>query len=85
MLAHDIKAITQLIDMIASKLGGSEHACRLAILRCQLLTLLREAAQAEEAALSGMASSVPVTRQMPAENPRPRAELQIMDDYHLLR
>jgi hypothetical protein len=84
MLADDIKAITQLIDMIASKLGGSEHACRLAILRCQLLTLLREAAQAEEAVLSGMASSVPVTRQIPAENPRPRAELQIMDD-HLLR
>jgi hypothetical protein len=84
MLTDDIKAITQLIDVIASKLGGPEHARRLAILRGQLLTLLREAAQAEEAALS-VASSVPVTRQMPAENHRPRAELQIMDDYHLLR
>jgi hypothetical protein len=83
MLTDDIKAITQLIDVIASKLGGPEHARRLAILRCQLLTLLREAAQAEEAALS-VTSSVPVTRQIPAENPRPRTELQIMDD-HLLR
>ena len=85
MLTDDIKAITQLIDVIASKLGGPEHARRLAILRGQLLNLLREAAQAEEAALNGMTSSVPVTRQIPAENPRPRAELQIMDDYHLLR
>ena len=84
MLTDDIKAITQLIDVIASKLGGPEHARRLAILRGQLLNLLREAAQAEEAALS-VALSVSVTRQMPAENPRPRAELQIMDDYHLLR
>jgi hypothetical protein len=84
MLTDDIKAITQLIDVIASKLGGPEHARRLAILRGQLLTLLREAAQAEEAALNGMTSSVPVTRQIPAENPRPRTELQIMDD-HLLR
>ena len=83
MLTDDIKAITQLIDVIASKLGGPEHARRLAILRCQLLNLLREAAQAEEAALNGMASSVPVTRQIPAENPRPKAELQIMDDYLL--
>jgi hypothetical protein len=84
MLTDDTKAITQLIDVIASKLGGPEHARRLAILRGQLLNLLREAAQAEEAALNGMTSSVPVTRQIPAENPRPRTELQIMDD-HLLR
>jgi hypothetical protein len=84
MLTDDIKVITQLIDVIASKLGGPEHARRLAILRGQLLNLLREAAQAEEAALNGMTSSVPVTRQIPAENPRPRAELQITDD-HLLR
>ena len=84
MLTDDIKAITQLIDVIASKLGGPEHARRLAILRGQLLNLLREAAQAEEAALNGMTSSVPVTRQIPAENPRPRTELHIMDD-HLLR
>ena len=84
MLTDDIKAITQLIDVIASKLGGPENARRLAILRGQLLNLLREAAQAEESALSGMTSSVPVTRQAPAENPRPRTELQIMDD-HLLR
>jgi hypothetical protein len=84
MLTDDIKAITQLIDVIASKLGGPEHARRLAILRGQLLNLLREAAQAEEAALNGMTSSVPVTRQIPAENPRPRTELPIMDG-HLLR
>ena len=82
MLTDDVKAITQLIDMTASKLRSSEHSRQLAILRSQLLTLLSEAARAEEVALSGMALSV--TRQIPAENTHPRAELKIMDDHHLL-
>jgi len=83
MLTDDIKTITLLIDVTASKLRSSEHSRQLAILRSQLLTLLSEAARAEEVALSGMALSV--TRQIPAENARPRAELQIMDDHLLLR
>jgi hypothetical protein len=68
MLTDDVKAITQLIDMTASKLRSSEHSRQLAILRSQLLTLLSEAARAEEVAVSGMTSSVPVTRQIPAES-----------------
>jgi hypothetical protein len=73
MLTDDIKAITQLIDVIASKLGGPEHAGRLAILRCQLLTLLREAARAEETALSYMASVGPRHAADPRREPPPES------------
>jgi hypothetical protein len=42
MIAKEMCAVIELIDLIAPKLRGSDHSRRLAILRAQLLALTRE-------------------------------------------